>query len=79
MIIFLKEMAGIDSFPDESGNIMAYQDRGGGRGGSQQSLILGGSDSEVQPLALLYTIFNRKRYPFRIPSIDKWYPFHKLK
>ena len=23
-------MAGIHSFPDESGNIMAYQDRGGG-------------------------------------------------
>ena len=20
--------------------------------------------------------FSQKRYPFRIPSIDKWYPFH---
>ena len=33
---------------------------------------------EVQPLTLLYTIFDRERYgPFRLPPIDKWYPFQK--
>ena len=30
MIIYSKEMAGILSFPDDSGNIMAEQDRGVG-------------------------------------------------
>ena len=30
----------------------------------------------VQPVTLLYTIFLQKRFPFRILSIDKWYPFH---
>ena len=29
---------------------------------------------EVQLLTLLYTIFSP--YPFRIPFIDEWYPFH---
>ena len=33
---------------------------------------------EVQPFTLLYTIFGRKGTPFRIHSIDKWYPFHIL-
>ena len=33
---------------------------------------------EVQPLTLLQTFFDRKRYPFRIPSIDKWYPFRYI-
>ena len=32
---------------------------------------------EVQPLTLFNIChFSRKRYPFCIPSIDKWYPFH---
>ena len=31
---------------------------------------------EVQPFTLLYTIFDRKRYPFCISSIEKGYPFH---
>ena len=26
---------------------------------------------EVQPLILLFTIFDKKRYPFRLPSINK--------
>ena len=30
----------------------------------------------AQPLTLLYTIFAQKRYPFHLPSIDKWYLFH---
>ena len=31
----------------------------------------------VQHLTLLYTFFFlRKRFPFRISSIDKWHPFH---
>ena len=34
---------------------------------------------EVQPRILLYTRqFWKKRYPFRVHSIDKWYPFHIL-
>ena len=35
-------------------------------GGTQQMFIRGGSVPD----------FSRKRYPFRIPSIDKWYLFH---
>ena len=31
--------------------------------------------SEVQSLTLKYTIFD-KRYPFRVSSIEKLYPFH---
>ena len=30
---------------------------------------------EVQSLTLIYTIFD-KRYPFRVSSIEKLYPFH---
>ena len=31
---------------------------------------------DVQPLTLAFIYhFSRKRYQFRIPSIDKWYPF----
>ena len=37
--------------------------RGGGGGGTQKMVF---NDH-----------FSRKRYPFRIPSIDKWCPFHK--
>ena len=50
---------------------------GGGGGGTQQIFIFTGRlCPEVQPLTLLYSIFHEKRYPFHIPSIDKWYPFH---
>ena len=38
--------------------------QGGGWRGTQQSF------SEVQPLILLYTIYDRLRYFFRLPSID---------
>ena len=31
---------------------------------------------EVQPLTLLYSIFQQKSYPFHVPSIGKWYHFH---
>ena len=32
---------------------------------------------EVQPLnPFIFYHFSRKRYPFCIPSIDKWYPYH---
>ena len=31
--------------------------------------------SKVQPHTLSYTIW-QKRYPFRIPFIGKWYPYH---
>ena len=33
----------------------------------------GGLRPEVQPL----THFSRQEYPFRIPSIEKWYPFRE--
>ena len=45
-------------------------------GGYSINAYTGRFRPEVQPLILLYTIFSRKRYPFRISSIDKWYPFH---
>ena len=35
----------------------------------------GEAPSEVQPLTLVYTIFDGKGISF-IPSIHKWYPFH---
>ena len=37
--------------------------------------ILGRLRSEVKLFTLLYPIFGKKRYLFRIPSIDKRYPF----
>ena len=46
----------VHRYPKEGG-------RGGWRG-TQQSF------SEVQPLILLYTIYDRLRYFFRLPSID---------
>ena len=42
---------------------------GGGGGG-------GGLLPEDQTLTLSYNILDGKGTPFRIPSIDKWYPFH---
>ena len=36
----------------------------------------GGSALRFKPFTLLYTISHNKGTPFRIPSIDKWYPFH---
>ena len=48
-----------------------------GRGGGYStSIYTGRLCPEVQPLTLLIHHFWRKRYPFHIPSIDKWYPFH---
>ena len=32
--------------------------------------------SEVQPVTLFVYYFSRKRSPFRVPSIDKYYSFH---
>ena len=46
----------------------------GGGGGHSTNVYTGRLRPKVQPL--IYH-FSRKRYPFRIPSIDKWYPFHK--
>lgn len=50
---------------------------------SQQSLIrevggggLGGLRPNIQPLTLLCSILDRKRYPFRITSIEKWFSFY---
>ena len=49
--------------------------RMGGGGCKQQIFIRGGRlRPKVQPLTLLYTIFDRKG-TFRIPHINKRYPF----
>ena len=43
----------------------------------QQSVVPQASPRSPTPY-LLYTIFDRQRYgPFRLPSIDKLYPFQK--
>ena len=44
-------------------------------GVTQQILIRGGSAPRSNPYPFI-NHFSRKRYPFRIPSIDKWYSFH---
>ena len=43
-----------------------------------KEVYMGRFPPEVQPLTplALYTIFHQKKYPFRKPSTDKWYPFH---
>ena len=46
------------------------------RGVLNKFLYQGGLRFEVQLFTLLYTIFDRKRYPFCIPSIEKGYHFH---
>ena len=48
---------------------------GAGGGVTQQTFIRGGSALRSSPLSF-YIPFFTKRYPSRIPSIDKWYPFH---
>ena len=49
----------------------------GGGGAYSTNVYTGRLRPEVQPLTLLYTIFQEKgTVPFRIPCIDKWYPFH---
>ena len=52
----------------------AYQLGGRGVGGTQQTFKQGGSAPRSNPH--LYTTFHVKENPFRIPSIDTWYPFH---
>ena len=52
---------------------------GGGRGVcTQQMFIRGSSAPRSNPLPI-YIPFSRKRYPFHIPSIDKWYPLSRFK
>ena len=48
---------------------------GGGVGGYSIKLCSGRLRPEGQSLTLIYTIFD-KRYPFRVSSIEKLYPFH---
>ena len=55
-----------------------YTGRGGGGGGGRYSTFVytGRLRTEVPtPHPFIYH-FSRKRYPFRMPSIDKWHPFH---
>ena len=44
----------------------------GGGGGYQTNFYTGRLHPEVQPLAPFRYHFSRKRYPFHIPSIDKF-------
>ena len=50
---------------------------GGGGGGALLNICLYGEASHrgPTPYPFLYH-FSRKRFPFRMPSIDKWHPFH---
>ena len=45
--------------------------------GYATNVYTGSLHPEVEPFTILYIIFSRKRCLFRIPSIDKWYLFHK--
>ena len=45
-------------------------------GDTQQMFVRGGSAPRSNPLPFYQYHFLRKRYPFRITSIDQWYPFH---
>lgn len=49
--------------------------RGGGEGGSLKFYTKRLRPRE-QPLTLCMYRFRQKRYPFCIPSSNKWYPFH---
>ena len=51
------------------------REKGGGGGGYSIKLCSERLRPEVQSLTLKYTIFD-KRYPFRVSSIEKLYPFH---
>ena len=53
-----------------------FSTRPGGGEGAKQSFIRRRLRPGVQPLTLLYTIFDRKRNPFRMSSIDQWDTFH---
>ena len=46
-------------------------------GGTPQMFIPEGSDPRSSPLSFCIPFLTEKgRYPFRIPSVDKWYPFY---
>ena len=49
---------------------------GGGGGGHSTKFYTGRLRPGVQPLSHIYAVYDRKRYPFCIASIDEWYPFH---
>ena len=46
------------------------------RGGHSTKFYTGRFRPGVQPLSHIYAVYDRKRYPFCIASIDEWYPFH---
>ena len=48
---------------------------GGGGRGAQQILYGEAPPQDPPPYPFIYH-FGQKRYLFRTPSIDKWYPFH---
>ena len=47
-----------------------------GGGGYSITFYTASLRPEVQPLTTFIYHFWQERYPFNIPSIDKWYPFH---
>ena len=53
---------------------LAFSPRVGG--GWAVNKFTGRLRSEVQPVTLFVYYFSRKRSPFRVPSIDKYYSFH---
>ena len=58
--------------------ILSFNAMAAGGEGLLKKFLHGGVPPRGRTLTLLYTIFSRKTHPFRIPSIDKWYPFHIL-
>ena len=78
----MTEMSGLFSnkklnVVDESGSFVRSSTRGEGGGGEYSTnFYTGRLRPEVQLLYSFIYSFLRKRFPFRIPSLDKWGPFH---
>ena len=51
---------------------------GGGRGkGVKKQMFIRGGSAPIGPTPYPFIYYySQKRYPFRIPSIDKWYPVY---
>ena len=72
-----KKVAGILEVAKKTAEQLVESPREKGRGVGGYSIKLCSERlcPEVQSLTLIYTIFD-KRYPFRVSSIEKLYPFH---
>ena len=58
------------------GKVFWLAPRGGGGGRSTQQILNGEVPPQGPPPYPFIYHFGQKRYLFRTPSIDKWYPFH---